>query len=509
MINDKVNKEQVGDVKFPKLHGHVKLTLTNALSDNIEKVYEGDNIVTNAVRDIYANNISGGIDYSLMSPLWQTWYGGILCYQQAHELSGGSLDPDNYYPLNSTNNPVTAHAGQTTYTGADDMSRGSPLTDSQSLVITEGSVKQTWEWATTQGNGYIRALSLTHKDTGDAGLGSTSSAFQSFNPFMQVDNLGSFTQSGANAYVNGNCVMTQYDDNHGLCYFIGEDGEFAYNKYNFQSTKISVYIRPLTYKKMGLSDTTLVDNTLMRKFTVTTSVTFYGLPAYYFDYENKRLWLFTNMGNSITSFSKTAINYTVIDCVNETEYSHGTITSDASDLGAICGCGSYDSRPYTRVINILKDGNYFCFPTGTTDTSKIWQGYTYYTGMKKINISNQSDQVAVTYNATQDFPKPYYKCGELLINGNKVINGTTGYTCSTGYFTENGENNPYVAFWSVHSPNSVSSLVYPNSLSRGGSLPRYILVPKMLNTTLYNLDSVAQKLSSQRMTVEYTLSLAT
>ena len=496
MIRDKVKAEQLSVIKFPKLHGHVKLTLTNAYSDNSEKVYEGDNLVTNAVKDIFARNLLGGIDYSKFYPLWSTWYGGILCYEQAHD----SLDPDNYYPKSSSVNAVTAHAGQVVYTGADDMSRGSPLTDSQSLVFTEDSVKQTWEWGTAQGNGYIRSLSLTHKDTGDAGLGSTSSAFQAFSPYDRIDNLASIS---SDAFANG--VYAQYDDRHGINYFIGDEGEYAYNRYNFQTTKVTVYVRPLAYNNMGVLDNTIPVNTFTRVFTVTTSITFFGMPAYYFDYANKKLWLFTNVGNSATNFSKTIINYTVIDCESESEDSYGTITSDASDLGVICCNGSYDSRPYPRVINILKDGDYFCFPTGTETTSSIWTGYAYYTGVKKINITNQSDQITVSYNDTQNFPKPYSVGGGIIINGDRVINGTTGYTCGNTYFTDNGAQNPYVSFWGIHNPYSISSLVTANAPSRTSTQPRYILANKMVNTTLYNLDSVAQKLSSQRMTIEYTI----
>ena len=35
-----------------KLHGHIKLKLYNTFSGNLEKVIEGDNIITNAVPDI-------------------------------------------------------------------------------------------------------------------------------------------------------------------------------------------------------------------------------------------------------------------------------------------------------------------------------------------------------------------------------------------------------------------------------------------------------------------------
>jgi len=40
--------------KMPKLHGHLKITTSYAKSGNIAEVVECDNIVTNAIADIFA-----------------------------------------------------------------------------------------------------------------------------------------------------------------------------------------------------------------------------------------------------------------------------------------------------------------------------------------------------------------------------------------------------------------------------------------------------------------------
>ena len=499
MIRDKVRLEQLSGIKFPKLHGHVKLTLTNAYSDNIEKVYEGDNIVTNAVKDIYASNskLCGGIDYSKLYPLWQNWYGGILCYEQAHD----NLDPDDYYPRNSSVNAVTAHAGQTPYTGADDMSRGSPLTDSQSLVFTENSVKQTFEWGTNQGNGYIRSISLTHRATGDAGLGVNSEAFQNFEPFEDLSGLSDISAGGSYP-ADKNNIFAQYDDRHGLLFLIGDDGDFTGANTNFSTTKISVYIVPLVYSSQGLLDNTAPVYTFTRSFTVTTSINFYGMPAWYFDYATKKLWLFTNKtGTGATAYSKTTMNYTVIDCENEIEDIYGTIVSDASDLGCVCLHTSYTGRSYPRFSQLVKDGNYIYLPMGDTPTSNNSN----FTGLKKINIVSQADQSVFGTNVTaQQYAQAYYKCGGLILNGNRVFNNGTGYTCAYGAFSVVDQSNNRGREIFFQQPNSPVSLLYVfNPIDNAESFSRYVLAPRMLNTTKYNLDSVAQKLSSQRMTIEY------
>ena len=321
-------------------------------------------------------------------------------------------------------------------------------------------------------------------------------------PFERIDKLSNLD---SNIFVNG--IVAQYDDRHGINYLIGDEGDYTLTHYFFQTSKITVNIRPLAYKKAGLLDAAVPVNSYTRTFTVNTSIDFYSMPAFYFDYTNKRLWLFTNKTsvNPNTDFSKTVINYTVIDCINEVEYDHGTLTSDASDLGMICVNGSYDSRPYPRVINILKDGNYFCFPMGTGNPATAWLGQSDYTGIKKINPNNQSDQEAVTYNNTQTYSKPYALCGGLIVNGDRVINGATGYDCGNAYFLDNNISNPYVAFWAIHDPYSVSSLVTPNSVNRTSNYARYILAKKLLLTSLFNLPSTVVKANTSSMIVEYTI----
>ena len=111
MIKDSFNKQIIQPVILPKLKGHVKLTLRDAKTGKIEKVAEGDNIVTNAVRDIFSNNSLGALSYSKMMPLYSNWYGGVLLFSNAHALNNGNLDPDNYFQRDDTTSHLTAHAG--------------------------------------------------------------------------------------------------------------------------------------------------------------------------------------------------------------------------------------------------------------------------------------------------------------------------------------------------------------------------------------------------------------
>ena len=165
MNKDTIQLNGFNKFRMPKLKGHVKITLHNPTTGKNE-VVEGENIVTNAVRDIMAANILGGVDYSKIFPLWQKFYGGILCYENAHPTVEGNISPDDYFAYTQSQNPLTAHAGGTIIDSDhdDDMKRGNPA--ALSRVFTENSVKQGWEWSPSHGNGKITSLSLTNLQAG-------------------------------------------------------------------------------------------------------------------------------------------------------------------------------------------------------------------------------------------------------------------------------------------------------------------------------------------------------
>lgn len=485
------------------IKGSVRITLHNPKTGKNE-VVEGRNIITNAVKDIFANNYMGGLDYSKSTPLWSNWFGGVLAYKNAHPTItvGGEqvLDPDDYFPQDSVTNPVTAHAGNVAPASsaivAEDYSRGSPSTQ----IIQDGYVKQTWEWTPSQGNGTIAALSLTHKDTGNVGLGNTGSAFQAFSPFLIVSGgqLSSVTVS-LNGAMN---VFTKYDENHGLAFYIGGDGDYKSGYTKFQTSDVSVQIKLLGYDKFRLFETTSAVDTNIRKFTVTTSITFYNEPAYYFDETNKRLWLFTNYTSTYT-YTAGSIYYTVIDCENETEYDHGTISMDTANLAPIaCDRTGGNSYNEPNFYNIVKNGDYFYFYITTTSPND-WNMNNLesnpYTGFKKIKVSQFADQTDITLSSPVYRARGGMAGGGLTLHDGCVLNGDVGYKCSYIFPWATNANSEL-----MNTPNNVSSFLMPMGNGATGQ-PRYILANKMVNTTKFNLPSAVTKTASQSMIIEYSL----
>ena len=515
IANDLTRFNSISGVKIPKLKGHVKLTLHNCRTGKNE-TYEGSNVISNAVRDIFLANHLGAINTGSLLPIWSKWYGGVLCYQNPHPVPSGSEepDPDAYFVQGNDINPLIAHAGDVAPQDlADDLTRGMPNTAVR--VITDTAVKQGWEWGTTQGNGIISALSLTHKDTGNCGLGSNSNAFAAFEPFASIGNLASVSPQ-INSADN---LFTKYDENHGLWFHIGDVDEFYNQHTNFETKKLTVIIRRLPFEKVGLFETMNADATNQRVFVVELTNNLYLQPAFYFDYENKKLWVFNNVTSvmsSSESYSNTTVNYAVIDCESEEVDSEGTIVSDTSNLAPLSMIHIQQSGFVNRFINanIIKEGNYVYFPTtagvnwGSASTNDFGQNVN---GYKKINIVNQAEQSSISFNTAQTHFRSSIKNGGLILTGGRVVNGGVGYSCANTYLTDFSESAPsrtFTGVWGFGTPDKISSYATPigtGDYSSPTSLNRYILVNKMVNTTLFNLPTAVQKTSTQSMTVEYTI----
>ena len=195
MFKDVVKTKEINGVKIPKLKGEVVVRLFDEKTGKLEKEVHGENMVTDAVKDIFKSNYFGLLDYNSLMPISDELFGGVLCFR--NELTESAK---NYYPPTTDDNPVVAHAGQTTYSSAsDDQTRGLP-NDTSSGYIQNGK-KNVWDFASTQGNGTISAIALTHKNTGDFWL-----------------NDDHFIAADLSSYTGGFTVGTSYSTKYPMCF---------------------------------------------------------------------------------------------------------------------------------------------------------------------------------------------------------------------------------------------------------------------------------------------------
>ena len=513
-VGDSFRGQNYGGLKLPKLKGHVKIRLHNPITGKTETI-EGHNIQTLGLEDIFMANYLGSINYGSLLSIAEKWFGGCLLYHDAFPtvtIDGNVVpDPTDYFPQGDDVNTLIAHAGDEAPASAaivnEDLKRGSPV----DITRTSNSIKYTWDWTTRQGNGVISALALTHKDTGNAGIGNTSSAFRNFEPFASIGNLAQVPVSIS----SDNNLFTKYDDNHGLWFHIGEENEFYSGHTNFQTKKLTVVIKRLPYSKVGLFETMSALHNYQTVFTVELTNDLYLQPAYYFDYENKELWIFNNVTSVmdyVESYNNHIINYAIIDCENQVVKSEGTIESDTNDIAPLSmthvpRAGFVDRY---RNANIIKDGNWLFFPTtngvnwGAASENDYGQNVK---GLKAINFSNQSDQKVISFNDVQAHFRSSVKNGGIILNGGRVVNGSVGYTCANNFLTDT-QSREFMGVWSFSNPDKVSNLVLPiGSGNPQGvvNMNRYILASKLIHTTKFNLPTSIEKTATQAMSLEYTL----
>lgn len=159
------------DVKAKNSHleGRATLLLTDPLTGKILEKVEHKNFFTNAL-DSALNGCPWGLDkrtlfYNTMSAdagengrfgnLFEILLGGVMLFPD--DLGNGL---DDYYPPFDTNYP-TAYASRAAYTLDD--SRQGVFNSVLSGVIT-GGYKYVYDWSTSNGNGTIASLALSHKN---------------------------------------------------------------------------------------------------------------------------------------------------------------------------------------------------------------------------------------------------------------------------------------------------------------------------------------------------------
>ena len=361
MIHDFTSKSRIGRSDFPKLKGHLKIELKDSKGRAV-KTIEGDNMITDALKDIFASNYCGALDYRKMLPLYSKMLGGILCFgTNTLDVTSEGAAKDYFIPDNSTH-PVIAHAGQTesSYGQADDTKRGSPL--DTSMIVQDGSVTLAWEWGSAAGIGTIVSLGLTHSDVGDAGTGSNSQAFKALKPTINA--TFGIRESRGNEWAIDKIV-----------FFVGADG-YGYT-FSVNGSTVTIKKIPYAYEETGL-----VANPLMTAPSVVETydvsmpavVSFAYMPDFCYDRANNKLILFYN--TSLTD----SLTCVAIDLTSKTASSI-SISPDES-------VGSMFSSS-TQPMQLPFDGTSVYLRRNGGDNHKS-------NGLLRVNLSSTADQDLLT-----------------------------------------------------------------------------------------------------------------
>lgn len=484
MIKENIDSMRLSFNKFPKLKGHVRIELKDVKTGKRETVFEGDNMITNALRDIFASNYCGALDYRWLLPLYSKMLGGVLCFRNTLDVSSEGAADDYFIPDDSVNELI-AHAGQTALSDqADDIKRGNPL--NTSMVVTDGAVTLAFEWGSTAGNGTISSVALTHSDVGDAGTGSNSNAFRSLIPVINA-NFNGYTSKNA----MWTHVVSQADN---MVFFVGTDG-YGY-RFIANGTTVTLTRIPLAYKKTGLvAEQPFVDRDSIKTQTITTDTSYdssnYGNPYFCYVEETNRLWLFysTSAGRSI---KVEEINLADWGTANWHATNHD---SEFSNLGAnIMALVNW----HPSLVLPYSNGSVY-FPKTAVSGNTV-------SGFLRVNLTSTADQSELTANVIPFggvFPT---SAARRIIAGKQfVINNGSLYPC-TSDDTDVGTgivNINYFAF--LDQKKGLANLGGQYGYNNPASQSYYVAISKFYLGTKFNLPTPIQKSNTQSMVITYTL----
>lgn len=482
MIKDTTTKQDFGNIKLPKLKGHVSIRLHNPTTGKTE-IIEGDNMITNALTDIFASNYCGALDYRKLLPLYSKMLGGIICFGTNTLDVSSAGAADDYFIPDESSHPVIAHAGQTEtpYGQADDVKRGHPL--DTAMVVQDGAVTLAWEWGSAAGNGTIVSLGLTHADVGDAGTGSTSQAFQAMKPSISA--VFEYNDTIATRWSH---VASKSDN---MIYFVGSDG-YAY-RFSESGTSVTLYRTPLAYKKTGLvAERPFLETTKTETKTVTTTTSYYTdeHPFYCYIASTNRLWLF---------YSRSTGKAVKVEEINLTNWNSLTVTN-------------HDSAFSNLDINVKALFNYhpaqvLPYYNGSVYFPKPMSGVIVGSGFLRVNLASTSDQSEITASSMNPFGGVFVPTeAHRVVAGHQfVINNGSLYPCTpSGTWGGTGSQNVNT-FPFQDQKAELAQIGGQYGHNNPSTQAYYMTISKFYLASKYNLPSPVTKTSSQSMTITYTL----
>lgn len=157
---------------MPNLVGTTKIELTDIHTGKVE-TFENHNMVTNAIRDIFRPlglSLRPSYYFNNFVPYYQKLLGGILCFDT--EIKE---DADDYYAPASAN--LVGCASYGVQNNTKNTFRGGFNQTESEVNLKDRYVKYVYDFATSQANGTIASVCLTHANGGYTSYGSKNAVY--------------------------------------------------------------------------------------------------------------------------------------------------------------------------------------------------------------------------------------------------------------------------------------------------------------------------------------------
>ena len=371
------------------LKGTTVIELTNVKTGEVE-VVKDENMITNALADFFSHNIEGMMFYistngndlnGNMLPICKNSIGGIL-------LFADSLveDAENYYAPSA--NLCTGYASNNVNATANVMRGSMNLTETVKLA---NGYKFVWDFATSQANGTISAVALTHKW---GGLGYMGDTYDNASKRWHIKTISTTANATIRtAYLN--TVEVNFEGNYFITIGLNTSNQIIIRKIR----------KP--YRMVGLNDTMLENEIVVLEEQVLTPTSFimsnpsnnYGNYDF-FDGKDGYWYGFWHDANSSGNASIKWIK------IKKSDYSfeEGTwIINNAAIYTAGYRSG-YNSGPSRNVYSVVRNGYLYMM---AYDKKSLY----------KINLNNGADVTEINFGFTSNYScnDDYYRNGSIYM----------------------------------------------------------------------------------------------
>lgn len=369
--------------------GRTVIELKNVKTGEVE-IHEDENMVTNAIADFFSHNIEAmlfnmagapGDMNGVMIPICKNAIGGILLFADPI-----AEDANAYYAPSA--NPCTGYASNDVNATANVMRGSMNLTETTKL---DNGYKFVWDFATSQANGTISCVALTHRLGGIGYMGDT---YNNDAKRWQIKEIGTGNDAvKRTAYMNA--VEVDFEGN-----------SFVTIGLNTKNEIIVQRVRS-AYRRVGLNDTLVENEMVVLDEHVLTPTSFImpnpgnnngnydfidGQDGYWYGF-----WHDANSsGNAVIKW----IKIKKADC----SFSEGTWTLDNVRLQAAGYRSGYNTGPSRQTRSVLMNGYLYMV---SYDRQSVY----------KININNAADVTQIKLGFTTNYSTSgvYYSNGQIYL----------------------------------------------------------------------------------------------
>lgn len=425
------------------IKGETKIELTHVKTGEKE-VYTEENMTTNFFKDILNFKFRKADFYSSLFPLYKKGLGGIFLFGENIEE-----DKNNYLPPANAN--LVGYAGSEAYMGTNTLKGSFNEAESGEL---ENGYRFVWDFGTSQANGEIKCLSLTHAKGGSAGLGSKMDEEKS-----NCENLLEMVSIS-----NTEPTPSYY-----------KDLDYGYTiALNSSSTGITIskYLDNLNLVTLK-SDERIVANKA-HDFQLTAIRS-----SYLYLYQNDSYFY-------------------ILASTNDNKMKLGIINKATLDMEKLVDLSQhYNLMYYVKEFVVIGDYLYFCKTAGTAE-----QYYSIATAYK-INLNNQTD--ILEFDGVRYYSRSGYSNSENL----NVIGDYCGRFLTTLFIIDQNDVMHRVT-WNFYPQETIKNIykniIYWNIIRRDGSSSAYGNYFLLLTTylaTINNLSTPVTKTADKTMKITY------